>query len=97
VSLINASNDAEIGSKTLERPREEIFALQDDLAKEVAIFLRQQLGEEVTLKEIRQGTTNQKAWELLEQAEEVSRNSTPCSTLAIPLQPAGAYFRPIRC
>ena len=35
VSLINAANGAEIGSRTLERPREEIFALQDDLAKEV--------------------------------------------------------------
>jgi serine/threonine-protein kinase len=77
VSLINASNDAEIGSKTLERPREEIFALQDDLAKEVSIFLRQQLGEEITLKEIRQGTSNQKAWELLEQAEEVSKEFDP--------------------
>jgi eukaryotic-like serine/threonine-protein kinase len=77
VSLINASNSVEVGSKTLERPREEIFALQDDLAKEVSIFLRQQLGEEITLKEIRQGTTNRKAWELLEQAEEVSKEFDP--------------------
>jgi eukaryotic-like serine/threonine-protein kinase len=77
VSLVNANTGIEIGSKTLERPREEIFALQDDLAKEVSIFLRQQLGEEVTLKESRQGTKNSKAWELLERAEEVGKEFDP--------------------
>ena len=31
----------------MERPRSEVFALQDDVTKEVSIFLRQQLGEQV--------------------------------------------------
>ncbi len=35
VSLVDAGSGVEIGSKTLERPRAEIFALQDDLAQEV--------------------------------------------------------------
>jgi serine/threonine-protein kinase len=51
VALVNAATGAEIGNKTLERPRTEIFALQDDLAKEVSIFLRQQVGQEVKLHE----------------------------------------------
>ena len=51
VSLVNAANGAEIGSRRLERPRNEIFALQDDLAKEVAVFLRQRLGQEIEVQE----------------------------------------------
>jgi serine/threonine-protein kinase len=77
VSLINAATGAEIGSKVLERPREEIFALQDDLSREVSIFLRQQLGQEVTLRESRQGTQNPKAWEQLQQAEQVTKDVDP--------------------
>ncbi|MGH7580856.1 MAG: protein kinase domain-containing protein, partial [Gemmatimonadales bacterium] len=65
VSLIDAINGEEIGSKTLERPREEIFALQDELAKEVAFFLRQRLGQEVELRKSQIGTKNSKAWETL--------------------------------
>jgi len=77
VSLINTSTGAEIGSKVLERPREEIFALQDDLAKEVSIFLRQQLGQEITLREARQSTTNAKAWEQVQRAEAASKDVDP--------------------
>jgi len=66
VSLINARTGAEIGSKVLERPREELFALQEDLAKEVSIFLRQQLGAEIQLAQSRAGTSDVAAWEALQ-------------------------------
>lgn len=66
VSLINASTGAEIGSKVLERPRQEIFALQDDLAKEVSFFLRQQLGAEIEVAQSRAGTSDVAAWEALQ-------------------------------
>ena len=77
VSMINAATGNEIGSKVLERPRQEIFALQDDLAKEVSIFLRQQLGPEITLRESRQTTSNPKAWELLQRAEQTTKDVDP--------------------
>jgi serine/threonine-protein kinase len=77
VSLVNAGTGKELGSKVLERPREELFALQDDLAKEVSIFLRQQLGQEITLREARQRTTSTKAWELLQRAEQASKDFDP--------------------
>ena len=77
VSLVNAANGEEIGSKTLERPREEIFALQDDVAREVSLFLRQRLGEEINLQEIRTGTRNPKAWELVQQAAKLSKDVEP--------------------
>ena len=69
VSLVNSSTGAEIGSTTLERPRSEIFALEDDLAREVAVFLRKQLGEEIQLSESHRGTGSQAAWEVQQQGE----------------------------
>ncbi len=77
VSLINAADAQEIGSKTLERPRKEIFALQDDVAREVSLFLRERLGQEIKVQEIRVGTRNPKAWELLQQAGKLSKDADP--------------------
>jgi serine/threonine-protein kinase len=77
VSLVDAGSGVELGSRTLERPRAEIFALQDDLAKEVSIFLRQQLGQEVKLQEARVGTRNVDAWELLQKGQEEIRGADP--------------------
>jgi TolB-like protein len=77
VSLINASNAEEIGSKTLERPRTEIFALQDDVAREVSLFLRERLGQEIKVQEVRVGTRNPQAWEQLQQAGKLSKDADP--------------------
>jgi eukaryotic-like serine/threonine-protein kinase len=77
ISLVNGSTGTEIGSKTLERPREQIFALQDDLVKEVAFFLRQQLGREVQLESARVGTSNAGAWELVQKALTEARGAEP--------------------
>jgi len=75
VSLANAGTGVEIGSKTLERERGDIFALQDDLSKEVSIFLRQQLGKEVVVRETRATTNNVDAWALYQKAEAEARDA----------------------
>ena len=77
VSLINAATASEIASKTIERPRSEIFALQDDLAQEVSVFLRERLGGEIKLEESRMGASNPKAWELLQRAEQLAKDVEP--------------------
>jgi len=74
VSLIDANTGEEIGSRQLERPREEIFDLQDDLAKEVSLFLRERLGQEIQVQALRVGTRNLRAWELLQQAGKLSKD-----------------------
>ena len=74
VSLIDAASGDEIGSKTLERPREEIFDLQDDVAKEVSLFLRERFGQEIQVQALRVGTRNPKAWELVQQAGKLSKD-----------------------
>ncbi len=75
VALVNATTGAEIGSKTIERPRTELFALQDDLAKEVSFFLRQRIGEEIQVQETRSGTRNVAAWEAMQQAQQAARDA----------------------
>jgi serine/threonine-protein kinase len=70
VSLANATTGVELGSKTIERPRGEVFALQSQLADEVATFLRERLGHEVQLRERRAGTTVPAAWEMMQRAQE---------------------------
>jgi TolB-like protein len=77
VSLVSGATGTEIGSKILERPRDQIFALQDDLAKEVAFFLRQQLGQQLELRETRVATRNVAAWELQQRALGEARAADP--------------------
>ena len=75
VALIDGRTGAVLGSTTLERPHQEIFALQDDLAQEVAIFLRRRLGEEVQKKmAITRAETHPRAWHLVQQAGEHTRD-----------------------
>ncbi len=69
VALVNAATGAEIGSTVLERPRGDVFALQDDVAKEVAVFLRRRLGEQVQLAASRAATGDAEAWDLAQRAE----------------------------
>jgi TolB-like protein len=80
VSLVNAGNGVEIGTRTLERPREELFALQDELANEVSVFLRKQLGKEVQLRETKATTRNVQAWERYQQAQEEAREADILAT-----------------
>jgi serine/threonine-protein kinase len=69
VSLVNAASGEEIGGTSIDRPRGEVFALQDELAREVSMFLRTELGEEIELREQRAGTENAEAWELVQRAQ----------------------------
>ena len=51
VSLVRAATGEAVRRQSLVRPRAELFALQDELATQVALFLREMLGEEVALIE----------------------------------------------
>ncbi|HEU4648013.1 MAG TPA: serine/threonine-protein kinase [Gemmatimonadales bacterium] len=74
VSLVNAATGAEISSNTIERPRREIFSLEDDLAQAVSVMLRQQLGHEVVLQTLRASTKRPEAWELLQRAQQATQS-----------------------
>jgi serine/threonine-protein kinase len=70
VALVNAVTGTETKSTRLERPRTELFALQDTLSRAVSEFLRLAIGEEVQLRETRAGTRNVAAWEHVQRAGE---------------------------
>jgi serine/threonine-protein kinase len=69
VRLIDARSGVQLQSRTLESPAGDLFALQDELAKEVSHFLRERLGQEVLLRERRKGTRSVAAWELSQDGE----------------------------
>ncbi len=75
VALVNAATGTETKSTVLERPRAELFALQDTLSRAVAQFLRLAIGEEVQLQETRAATSDVGAWELVQQAAEERKRS----------------------
>ncbi len=77
VQFIDGASGTVIESENLERPRGEVFALQDDLAQQVAEFLRRRLGEEVRLREMRAGSQSVEAWELVQRATQVREEAVP--------------------
>jgi TolB-like protein len=69
VSLVDGASGAELKREVLERPAEDLFALQEDLAREVSVLLREWLGEEIRLRQIRRGTESVAAWALFQRGE----------------------------
>ena len=68
-SLHDGASGAEIQSGTVERPADEIFQLQDEVAEEVGTLLGRWLSEEVELRQARQGTESVVAWTLFQRGE----------------------------
>ncbi|HEV2735281.1 MAG TPA: hypothetical protein VGV85_10620, partial [Longimicrobiaceae bacterium] len=71
VHLVDANSGRELGGTVLSRAMGERCALGNDLAAEVAEFLRVRLGREVQLREWTVGTRDPHARELLARAEEM--------------------------
>jgi DNA-binding SARP family transcriptional activator/TolB-like protein len=71
VHLVDANSGRELGGTVLSRAVGERFALGNDLAAEVAEFLRVRLGKEVQLREWSVGTRSPPARERLERAAEM--------------------------
>ena len=70
VALVDAADGSQISSRTFEKARSDLFALQDTLAKEVSLALRKQLGTEIENVASRPGTSNAAAWEALQQVKQ---------------------------
>lgn len=68
VAFLNANTGKQFGRTLVQRPRTELFALQDDLAREVSEFLRGLLGDELETIARSAGAENPLAWELLQRA-----------------------------
>lgn len=71
VEVVRAATDQNVGSNTFTRPRSELFALQDDIAGQVALFLRETIGEEVQLVADESRARNVDAWVLVQKAADL--------------------------
>jgi serine/threonine-protein kinase len=60
---------------TFEAAASNPLAIRDTLAARVTRFLRQRLGQEISLRDERAGTSNANAWALLQQAKLASRDA----------------------
>ena len=70
VDLADALTGTQIGKKTITRARTDVFKLQDDLAKEVALALRSFLGREIESAAAHPGTSNAQAWEAFQRTKQ---------------------------
>ena len=76
VALVDAASGDEIEATTLKVPRADPLVLQVNLANQVAQFLRRRLGQEMQQIAARAETRNTQAWELVQQAKELSLDVT---------------------
>jgi TolB-like protein len=79
VRLSDAANAVQLFSGTFEKPLGSILDLRDTLADELARQLRTRLGEAITLKERRAGTSSSAAWDLVLQAEQLREEAQDLS------------------
>lgn len=69
VTMTNPTSGDQFASVRLERPKEEIFSLQDQLADTVSEFLRSKIGIELGERRSRAGTKSVAAWEIVQRAD----------------------------
>jgi len=72
VHLLDAATSKELFNQPFQDRFDELFALQDRVADEVARALRRYLGREIELRRRRAGTASRPAWELVYRGEELA-------------------------
>lgn len=73
--LVDGVGGGDIDRATLEMPADQFLAATDSVAGSVSRLLRERLGEDVRVRELRAGTTNQDAWALAQRAERISSDA----------------------
>ena len=72
VWLVDGNSGADLGKRaSFERPASDLIGARDSLAAQAADLIRQQLGQEVRLREQQEGTQSTAAWSLEQRAEQL--------------------------
>jgi serine/threonine-protein kinase len=74
VRLVDGNSGADLSRKAFERPKGDVLAVRDSVAAQVAQYLRPLLGQEITLRNTRLGTSNTAAWTLVQRAEKLRKD-----------------------
>jgi TolB-like protein len=70
VRLVDGASGAEFQRASFEQPAGNILAIRDTLAQQVAGLIRQRLGQEIRMREQREGTRSPDAWALVQRASQ---------------------------
>ncbi|HJU89185.1 MAG TPA: protein kinase [Gemmatimonadaceae bacterium] len=76
VRIVDGNTSDQGRAEQFEAPAANLLAIRDTLARKVADLVRGRLGEEVRLREQREGTRNAEAWALRQRAEQLRRDAT---------------------
>ncbi|HEY4956010.1 MAG TPA: hypothetical protein VII02_14100, partial [Gemmatimonadaceae bacterium] len=74
VRIVDGNNGDVVHRETFDQPKGNVLAVRDSLAAKVADYLRIRIGEAVSLREERAGTSNVAAWTLLQRALTLKRD-----------------------
>jgi serine/threonine-protein kinase len=75
LALVDGTSGKTITSDSVQRPRDEVFALEDDAAVRLSTLLQRQLAQDIRAQEPEQHTKNLRAWTLYQQARALSRDA----------------------
>jgi serine/threonine-protein kinase len=75
VSLVDAASNADIARKSIDLDTSRVLSQQDEVATQVAAFLRQHVGDEVRLRSDRTETSSDRAWTLVERANKLRKDA----------------------
>jgi serine/threonine protein kinase/tetratricopeptide (TPR) repeat protein len=76
IELVDANTGSHLGSRTIEHPMTDLFALEDDVSQQVATLLRTRLGQQVRVQQIEQGTSSVQARQYVLQAVSIRDESS---------------------
>jgi TolB-like protein/tetratricopeptide (TPR) repeat protein len=80
IRLIDPVTGQQLDSKRVAPGKGDVLALRDELIREVTLFLRERLGKEVRLHELRAGTRSPAAWLLVTRVEDARRDAAALYT-----------------
>ncbi|MEJ2336865.1 MAG: hypothetical protein P8Y26_14715 [Gemmatimonadales bacterium] len=75
VQMVDAATGEQVGSRRLERPRDELLDLLDDISRELSLFLRERVGEEIGMLQVAAGTASTDAWETVKKAQQMATDA----------------------
>jgi len=91
VRLVDGASGADVGRQTFELPASAQLAMRDSVANQTTLFLREQLGGEIRLREERAGTRSVDAWTLVQRAQRALKDGE-AALLRVPPDSSFAGF-----
>ncbi|MDB4899745.1 MAG: protein kinase, partial [Gemmatimonadetes bacterium] len=80
VRLVDAQSSVDVAKKSMVLDTADVAGMQSKVAGEVSEFLREQLGDQIRLRDQRKSASNSQAWMLVQRAEKRRKDGDSLST-----------------